>query len=120
MLTGTIDASTKFPLSDHRNFNFNGKSFDIGETFSGVNFEKGLNAVEKLKDLLPENFSLSDLAIKWILMHDEVSVVIPGGKNKSQVQMNANVSELADIKNKMIEINSIYDELIKPDVHHRW
>jgi len=120
LLTGTIDANTKFPLNDHRNFNFNGKSFDIGETFSGVNFEKGLNAVEKLKDLLPENFSLSDLAIKWILMHDEVSVVIPGGKNKSQVQMNANVSELADIKNKMIEINSIYDESIKPDVHHRW
>ena len=97
-----------------------GKSFDVGDTFSGVNFEKGLEAVEKLKGLLPDNFSLGDLALKWILMHDEVSVVIPGATNKSQVQMNTHVTDLEDISSILPKINSIYDELIKPDVHNRW
>ena len=80
----------------------------------------GLEAVEKLKDLLPDNFSLADLALKWILMHDEVSVVVPGAINKSQVQMNTKAVDLEDIVSLLPKINSIYDELIKPDVHNRW
>jgi len=120
LLTGTINQETKFPENDHRNYNINGKAFDVGDTFSGVNFEKGLKAVEKLKDLLPDNFSLTDLALKWILMHDEVSVVIPGATNKSQVQMNTHATDLEDISSLLPKINSIYDELIKPDVHNRW
>ena len=80
----------------------------------------GLEAVEKLKDLLPDNFSLADLALKWILMHDEVSVVVPGARNKSQVQMNTKAVDLEDIVSLLPKINSIYDELIKPDVHNRW
>lgn len=120
LLTGKITKKTKFPPNDHRNFNINGKSFDIGETFSGINLDTGLNAVKKLKDLLPENFTLSDLAIKWILMHDSISVVIPGAKNKIQVQLNSKVSELVDIKKIMAQINAIYEEFIKPDVHHKW
>ena len=120
LLTGKINQETKFPENDHRNYNINGKAFDIGDTFSGVNFEKGLKAVEKLKDLIPDNFSLTDLALKWILMHDEVSVVIPGAINKSQVQMNTCASDLEDISSLLPKINSIYDELIKPDVHNRW
>ena len=120
LLTGEINQETKFPENDHRNYNINGKAFDIGDTFSGVNFEKGLKAVEKLKTLLPDNFSLSELALKWILMHDEVSVVIPGAKNKSQVQMNVQASDLVDISFLLSKISSIYDELIKPDVHNRW
>ena len=120
LLTGTINQETKFPENDHRNYNINGKAFDVGETFSGVNFEKGLEAVEELKRLVPDNFSLSELALKWILMHDAVTVVIPGAVNKSQVQMNANVSDLEDISYLLPKINSIYDELIKPEVHNRW
>ena len=120
LLTGEINQETKFPENDHRNYNINGKAFDIGDTFSGVNFEKGLKAVEKLKTLLPDNFSLSELALKWILMHDEVSVVIPGAKDKSEVQMNSDASDLKDISYLLPKINSIYDELIKPDVHNRW
>ena len=121
LLTGTISQETKFPEYDHRNYNIDGKSFDVGDTFSGVNFEKGLMVVEKLKELLPDNFSLTELALKWILMHDEVSVVIPGAINKSQVQMNASASDLEDISSFLLpKINSIYDELIKPDVHNRW
>ena len=120
LLTGKMTQETTFPENDHRNYNINGEAFDVGETFSGVNFAKGLKAVEKLKDLLPDNFSLTDLALKWILMHDEVSVVIPGAKNKSQVQMNVQASDLVDISFLLSKINSIYDELIKPDVHNRW
>ena len=120
LLTGKMNQESTFPQNDHRNYNINGDAFDVGETFSGVNFEKGLRAVEKLKDLLPNNFSLTDLALKWILMHDEVSVVIPGAKNKSQVQMNTHATDLEDISSLLPKINSIYNELIKPDVHHRW
>jgi len=120
LLTGTINEDTNFPENDHRNYNINGKAFDLGDTFSGVNFEKGLKAVEKLKDLLPENFSLGDLALKWILMHEEVSVVIPGAINKLQVEMNTHATDLEDISSLLSKINSIYDDLIKPDVHNRW
>ncbi len=120
LLTGTINQDTKFPKNDHRAYNINGNAFDIGDTFSGVNFEKGLVAVKRLKDLLPKNLTLTDLALKWILMHDEISVVIPGAINKSQVQMNTHATNLEDITSLLPKINSIYDELIKPDVHNRW
>ena len=119
-MTGEINSSTKFPDNDHRNYNINGKAFDIGDTFSGVNLSKGLKAVEKLKDLLPGNFSLSDIALKWILMHDAVTVVIPGATNKNHVGKNSRASELADISSIVHEINSIYEDFIKPDVHNRW
>ena len=115
-----INSDTKFPENDHRNYNINRKAFDVGDTFSGVDFEKGIEAVAQLKKLLPKNISLSELALKWILSHDEVSVVIPGAVNKSQVQINANASEIENISYLLPKINSIYDELIKSDVHNRW
>ena len=120
LLTGKINKQTKFPENDHRNYNINGKAFDVGDTFSGVNFENGLKAVEELKKLVPDNFSLSTLALKWILSHDEVSVVIPGAANKSQVEINASTSDLGNISDIIPQINSIYDKLIKADVHNRW
>ncbi len=120
LLTGKMNQGSKFPQNDHRNYNINGDAFDVGETFSGVNFEKGLEAVEKLKGLIPDNYSLADLALKWILMHDEVSVVIPGAKNESQALMNLKASDLDEISSLLPSINSIYDELIKSDVHNRW
>ena len=120
LLTGTINEKTKFAENDHRNYNINGEAFNIGDTFSGVNFKKGLVAVEKLKALLPNNISLTNLALKWILSHEEVSVVIPGATNESQVQMNTQTTDLEDISSLLPKINSIYEELIKPDVHNRW
>ena len=120
LLTGTIDHNTKFNTNDHRNYNIKGKSFDIGDTFSGINLKKGLEAVERLKNILPENFTLVDLALKWILMHEEVSVVIPGATNKFQVEMNTRATDLSEISSLFPKINSIYEELIKPDVHNRW
>jgi aryl-alcohol dehydrogenase-like predicted oxidoreductase len=120
LLTGEINRDTIFAENDHRNYNIKGEAFDIGDTFSGVNFEKGLEAVEQLKKIVPDNFSLSTLALKWILSHDAVSVVIPGAVNKSQVKINTGTSDLEDISDIIPKINSIYDELIKADVHNRW
>tara|TARA_Y100001970_G_C14167031_1_gene821925 strand:+ start:320 stop:1300 length:981 start_codon:yes stop_codon:yes gene_type:complete len=120
LLTGKMNQASIFPDNDHRNYNINGDVFDVGETFSGVKFETGLKAVEKLKELLPKNFSLTDIALKWILMHDEISVVIPGAKNKSQAHMNAIASDKENILSLIPKINSIYDELIKQDVENLW
>jgi aryl-alcohol dehydrogenase-like predicted oxidoreductase len=120
MLTGKMNNKSVFPENDHRNYNINGDAFDVGETFSGVNFEKGLKAVEKLKKLLPSNFTLTDLALKWILMHKEVSVVIPGAKNKNQVQNNVLASEKEEISDIVNKINSIYNDMIKSEVNDRW
>ena len=120
LLTGKINKETKFAENDHRNYNINGDAFDVGDTFSGVNFKKGLMAVEKLKKLVPDNFSLATLALKWILSHDAVNVVIPGAANKSQVEINASTSEKKDISDIIPKINAIYKEFIKADVHDRW
>tara|TARA_Y100000748_G_C15441808_1_gene467504 strand:- start:11 stop:994 length:984 start_codon:yes stop_codon:yes gene_type:complete len=120
LLGGEFNIETKFAENDHRNYNIKGEAFDIGDTFSGVDFSKGLLAVEKLKEILPRNYSMSQLAIKWILMHDAVNVVIPGAVNPKQVENNCEVSELENIDDKMHLIKKIYDDLIKEDVHHRW
>lgn len=120
LLTGKINKKTKFAENDHRNYNINGKAFDIGDTFSGVNLNTGLEAVEELKNLVPKNHTLTTLALKWILSHEAVSVVIPGAANKLQAEMNASTSELEDISDIIPKINAIYDRFIKPDVHDRW
>ena len=120
LLTGKMNKDSSFPENDHRNYNINGDAFDVGETFSGVNFQKGLKAVEKLKQLVPVNFTLADLALKWILMHKEISVVIPGAKNSQQAANNVKASDLHEINTLIPNINSIYEELIKEDIHNRW
>ena len=120
LLGGGFSLKTKFAENDHRNYNINGEAFDIGDTFSGVDFNKGLIAVEKIKQILPKNYSLAMFAIKWILMHDAVTVVIPGAVNSGQVLKNCLASEAESIDDKMLEIKKIYEELIKKDVHHKW
>jgi aryl-alcohol dehydrogenase-like predicted oxidoreductase len=121
LLTGKMSLKTEFPPDDHRNYNREGKAFDIGETFSGVDFETGIKAVEELKRIKPENISLVQLALKWILMHNEVSCVIPGAKNASQVEENTSVSELADFSPETMRgIEAVYEKFIKPSVHQRW
>lgn len=120
LLGGDINLQTVFPENDHRYYNLKGNAFDIGDTFSGVNLEKGLNAVKELKKILPTNFNLSQLAIKWILEHPEVSVVIPGAVNSNQVNNNCLTSDLPSIKDLMPNIKLIYETFIKQDVHHRW
>ena len=120
LLTGKMNNNSSFPKNDHRNYNINGDAFDVGETFSGVNFSKGLEAVEELKKIIPNGFSLTDLALKWILSHPEVTVVIPGAKNKIQAELNVKASELSDISSIKESIKEIYAKYFKKDIHSNW
>jgi len=120
ILTGKMNSNSTFPENDHRNYNIKGDAFDVGETFSGVNFNKALDVVEELKSIIPDGFTLSQLALKWILMHKEVSVVIPGAKNSDQVLNNISASSLPPIENLMQDIEDIYNTYLKADIHSRW
>ena len=120
LLTGKMNSNSSFPENDHRNYNIKGDAFDVGETFSGVDFTKALKVVEELKSIIPEGFSLSQLALKWILMHDAVSVVIPGAKNSDQVLSNTSASSLPNIDDLMKKIEDIYTTHLKDDIHPNW
>ena len=120
LLTGKMNTDSSFPENDHRNYNIKGDAFDVGETFSGVDFNKALKVVEELKSITPEGFSLSQLALKWILMHEAVSVIIPGAKNSDQVLKNISASSLPNIHDLMQKIEDIYNTHLKTDIHPRW
>ncbi len=121
MLSGKMNKETSFGKEDHRNFNRNGEAFDKGETFSGVDFHKGLEAVEKLKALFPDDVALAAWALKWVLMFPEVSTVIPGASKTEQVQTNMKAGELPNLTAaQMVGVKNIYDEYIKADVHQLW
>jgi len=120
LLTGEFDTTTTFTKDDHRNFNREGAAFDKGETFSGVDYETGLSVVEKLSAKFPEQ-PLAAIALKWILMNDAVSCVIPGASKIEQVVSNANASDLPNLTETDMEfIKSVYDQDIKKMVHHLW
>jgi aryl-alcohol dehydrogenase-like predicted oxidoreductase len=120
LLTGKFNKNSEFGKSDHRNFNREGKSFDKGETFSGVDYETGLKAVEELKKLFKTE-NLAPYALKWILMFDAVSTVIPGASKESQIVSNVEAVDLTDLsQEQMEEIKRIYDTYIKDPVHYLW
>lgn len=121
LLSGTYSKSTTFGKDDHRNFNRNGAAFDKGETFSGIDYESGLEAVEEIKKLFPNKENIAAIALKWILMHNEVSCVIPGASRPEQITMNLKSLELPDLTPTQLKvIREIYDSRIKPQVHHLW
>jgi aryl-alcohol dehydrogenase-like predicted oxidoreductase len=121
MLTGKMSPKTTFPADDHRNFNRYGQSFDVGETFSGVDYSTGLQAVEELRPLVPHNASLAQMALRWILMFDAVSLTIPGAKNSAQAANNAAAADLPPLSEAtMAKIRQIYDRSIREQVHQRW
>ena len=121
MLSGKLRRDSGFPADDHRNFNRHGEMFDVGETFSGVDYQRGLDAVEQIRHSLPPGVSMSQLALRWILMFDAVSCAIPGGKRPEQVADNCHASGLAPLSAAtMAAIQRIYDEKIRPQVHQRW
>jgi aryl-alcohol dehydrogenase-like predicted oxidoreductase len=121
MLTGKMSAASQFASDDHRAFNRNGEAFDMGETFSGVPYEVGLAAVERLRPLVPGGATMAQFALRWILMNDAVTVVIPGAKNKTQAEDNAQASALPALSDEvMAEVKAIYDEMIAPHVHQKW
>jgi aryl-alcohol dehydrogenase-like predicted oxidoreductase len=121
MLTGKLRRDSQFAADDHRNFNRHGEMFDMGETFSGVDYDLGLQAVEEIRRLVPEGISMSQFALRWILMFDAVSCAIPGGKRPDQVSENCHASDIASISPEiMAAMRRIYDEKIRPGVHQLW
>ncbi|MER9004140.1 MULTISPECIES: aldo/keto reductase [unclassified Mesorhizobium] len=121
LLSGKFRADTKFETTDHRLFNRNGEAFDVGETFSGVPYEVGLAAVEKVRPLVSGDTTMAKFALRWILMFDAVTVVIPGARNPAQAVSNAEAAELAPFSSElMAKVKAVYDENIKPYVHQRW
>ena len=121
LLTGKLRRDSKFAPDDHRNFNRHGEAFDVGETFAGVDYDTGLAAVEELRALLPAGVSMSQFALRWILMFDAVTCAIPGGKRPEQVEENCRASDLPPLdRNTMDAVRRIYDAKIRPLVHHRW
>ncbi|MFP4430875.1 MAG: aldo/keto reductase [Spirochaetaceae bacterium] len=121
LLTGKMTRDSRFPKDDHRSFNIDGSAFDRGETFAGVDFETGLEAVERLRELVPEGVSMAQFALRWVLSFPAVSAAIPGAKNPEQAHGNAEASGLPALsKDTMDRIGRIYDEHIRPQVHQRW
>lgn len=121
LLTGKMTRQTTFDEDDHRHFNRHGEAFDVGETFAGVDYETGLAAVEELARLKPENATMAQFALRWILMFDAVSCTIPGAKRPSQVEDNCNAADLPPLSDEtMAKVREIYDRYIRPQVHQRW
>ncbi len=121
LLTGKFTGQEKFEDDDHRKFNRNGESFDRGETFAGVNFEKGVETVNEIMRYVPAGWNMTDLALKWILMHQDVSTAITGAKTVEQISENTHASDLPDICDQLMQtIDRIYRDNIKPMVHQYW
>ena len=121
LLTGKMTAASTFAADDHRNYNRHGESFDMGETFSGVPFDVALEAVEAIRPLVPQGATMAQVALRWILMKQAVTVVIPGARRPDQALANAGSDALAPLSDEtMVALRDLYEEKIAPHVHHRW
>jgi aryl-alcohol dehydrogenase-like predicted oxidoreductase len=121
LLTGKFNRDSQFAATDHRNFNRHGESFDQGETFSGVDYETGLQAVEELRALVPQGTTMAQFALRWILMYPEVSTVIAGAKNPAQAEDNTKAAVLQPLSEEtMSRVKDVYDRLIREQVQNRW
>jgi aryl-alcohol dehydrogenase-like predicted oxidoreductase len=121
MLTGKMTRNTTFARDDHRTYNRQGQAFDKGETFSGVDFETGLKAVEELRPLVPQNMSMAQMALRWILMFDAVTCAVPGAKRPAQLEDNLRAADLPALSDETMEsIQAVYDRNIRALVHSQW
>ncbi len=121
LLTGKLHAGSVFGADDHRAFNRHGEAFDAGETFSGVDFERGLHAVEQIRPLVPEGWTMAQFALRWVMMHGAVSTAIAGARDPDQAQANASASELARIPAAAMDaLAALYRDEIASMVHQRW
>ncbi len=121
LLGGKMTKQTRFAADDHRSFNREGAAFDRGETFSGIDYDVALAAVEELRPLVPAGVTMAQLALRWILMHEAVTCAIPGAKRPAQVDENVAAADLPPISAPTMKaIRGIYDQKIKPLVHQRW
>jgi aryl-alcohol dehydrogenase-like predicted oxidoreductase len=121
LLTGKMSKDSQFSADDHRNFNRHGEAFDQGETFSGVDYESGLEAVEELRTLVPAGFTLAQFALRWTLMFPEVTTVIAGAKTPQQAEENSQAAAMPPLSDEtMRRVQELYDRRIKAQVHGRW
>lgn len=121
LLTGKLRKNTEFEKEDHRAFNRHGEEFDRGETFSGVDYEEGLQAVEELRSLIPEGMTMTQFALRWILMFDAVSCVIPGAKNARQAEENVQAGDIPPLSDEVMKaVNRVYQNRIREAVHQYW
>lgn len=121
LLTGKLTAQSQFAADDHRAFNRHGEEFDRGETFSGVDYETGLQAVEELRSLMPAGMTMAQFALRWILMFDAVSCAIPGARRAAQAEDNARASDFPSVSDEtMRAIGEIYERRIRELVHQYW
>ena len=121
LLTGALSADTEFPENDHRNFNRDGEAFDVGETFAGVPYEDGLDAVDAIEPLVPAGQSMAQFTLRWILDHDAVSTVIPGSASPDHIRDNVAAADLPRLAaDRHAAVREVYDEYVRDHVHHRW
>ncbi|GEM49016.1 aldo/keto reductase [Deinococcus cellulosilyticus] len=121
LLTGKMSRQSQFEADDHRSFNRNGEAFDKGETFSGVDYDVALDAVEELKAIKPEGMTLAQFALRWITMFPEVTCAIPGAKNPQQAESNAAAADLPELSAEVMQkVQDIYDQKIRALVHQNW
>ncbi|GAA2726662.1 aldo/keto reductase [Cellulomonas aerilata] len=121
LLSGKYDASTTFAESDHRTYNRNGEAFDVGETFSGVPYDVGVDAAQRVASYTPQGATTAQLALRWIVDQPGVSTVIPGARNAEQARANAAAADLAPLDETTLEgLRGVYDDAVRPHVHDRW
>jgi aryl-alcohol dehydrogenase-like predicted oxidoreductase len=121
LLSGRYTRETTFGADDHRNFNARGEAFDVGETFAGVPYEVGLAAVDELRPVVPEGATMAQFALRWILMHEAVTTVIPGARNPEQARANAAAAALGPLDASTMEhVAAVYTQRVAPYVHQRW
>ncbi|MEO6528070.1 MAG: aldo/keto reductase [Gemmatimonadaceae bacterium] len=121
MLSGKLRRDSSFAPTDHRTYNRHGESFDVGETFSGVDYDTGLRAVEELMALVPAGASMAQLALRWILMFPEVSAAIPGARNVAQTEDNVRAADLPALSDEaMATVRAVYERHVRASVHPRW
>jgi aryl-alcohol dehydrogenase-like predicted oxidoreductase len=121
LLSGRYDENTTFAASDHRNFNRHGEAFDVGETFAGVPYEIGLQAARELAELVDDDSTLAQFALRWVIDQRGVSTVIPGARNPEQVSQNVAAAALPQLRAAQLDgVRDVYDRLIREHVHDRW
>jgi aryl-alcohol dehydrogenase-like predicted oxidoreductase len=121
LLTGKMTADTRFAADDHRHFNREGQAFDKGETFAGVPYDVALEAVDRIRSLVPQGVTMAQFALRWILMNRGVTTVIPGAKNAEQAKANCAASDVPALtESAMATLRAMYLETIAPFVHHQW
>ncbi len=121
MLAGKMTRTSTFEEGDHRGYNRQGEWFDRGETFSGLDYETGLQAVDEIRPLVPPDASMAQMALRWILMWEAVTCAIPGAKRPSQVEENVRAADLPPLSEETMDnIRSIYERLVRAQVHHYW